>query len=298
MIGLTGRPLGEQEVSGISGDVSGDISGILSGYASGFSHPSGDITSPESGAIILLTEDEVTAVTLRSSEDAEQGRGLVEISGEGSSAELHKEEPSTQLPSELSYKKNINSRNTEDILKDLEEQTAALEEVNLTDQSTLNTTTAQGCAEGWVEFMGSCYIHFKLNAHLVSVTSQQEQDFVNTQAQDYQWIGLSDRDKKNEFRWTDGTLLVKFMSIIHQLQLLNDFIVTPDNYYNTGEDCVVMIWHELGQWNDVPCNYHLPFTCKSGPGKWLRREDFICPSLLRGFISIMFLSAINCIIVS
>jgi hypothetical protein len=50
-----------------------------------------------------------------------------------------------------------------------------------------------GCADGWLEFMGSCYLHFEerhtwseaelqcqeLNAHLVSITSAQEQQFVN-----------------------------------------------------------------------------------------------------------------------
>ncbi|XP_076877607.1 brevican core protein [Brachyhypopomus gauderio] len=327
MTDLTGRPLGQQEASGISGDVSGDISGFPSGYTSGFSHPSGDAPSLESA------EGEVIAVTSIPTEHAEQGRGSVEISGEGSSPELHTEEPSALQPFGLSSKEN-NSRNTGSILPDLEKQTTAAEEVHLTDQSVINTTSpttltlttspsifiqtpatmeqptvteatsdpcdpnpcgdglcsvqdeiavcqctvgftgkncatpVEGCAQGWVEFMGSCYLHFsereiwtnaeqhcrELNAHLVSITSLQEQDFVLTQAQDYQWIGLNDRDEEDEFRWTDGT----------PLEYSNWRPNQPDNYLN-NEDCVVMIWHELGQWNDVPCNYHLPFTCKRGP---------------------------------
>nr|XP_061812055.1 brevican core protein-like [Nerophis lumbriciformis] len=124
------------------------------------------------------------------------------------------------------------------------------------------------CEAGWVKFQSFCYRHVKtrqswegaeqhcrmIGGHLMSIMNPEEQHYINEKYREYQWIGLNDKTIEGDFRWSDGNLLI--YENWHRGQ--------PDSYFLSGEDCGAMVWHDGGRWSDVPCNYHLPFTCKKG----------------------------------
>ncbi|XP_002722072.2 low affinity immunoglobulin epsilon Fc receptor isoform X3 [Oryctolagus cuniculus] len=147
---------------------------------------------------------------------------------------------------------SLNERRTaSDLLERLQEEVAKLwMEILVSNGSSCNT-----CPENWVHFQRKCYyfgegskqwIHARyacdnLQGRLVSIHSQEEQDFLSKHVSKRgSWIGLRDLDIEGEFIWVDGS----------RMDYSNWNPGEPNNG-GQGEDCVMM--QGSGLWNDAFC---------------------------------------------
>ncbi|XP_032250471.1 low affinity immunoglobulin epsilon Fc receptor [Phoca vitulina] len=122
-----------------------------------------------------------------------------------------------------------------------------------------NGSLCNTCPEKWVNFQRKCYYFGegskkwiqarfacdKLQGRLVSIHSQEEQDFLARHAnRKGTWIGLRDLDREGEFIWMDQG----------PLNYSNWRPGEPNNG-GQGEDCVMM--QGSGEWNDAFCGSRL-----------------------------------------
>ncbi|XP_075063044.1 C-type lectin domain family 4 member G-like isoform X2 [Mixophyes fleayi] len=126
----------------------------------------------------------------------------------------------------------------------------------------------KSCDSDWIEFEGSCYYFLTIQltwqtslltclvkgSSLASITSEQEQEFLNMKRNDTScWIGLTDEDTEGVFRWADGTSLS-----------YTYWMTDEPNNYDGNENCGLM--QNSGQWNDVPCTWKLIAICEKKLG--------------------------------
>lgn len=121
------------------------------------------------------------------------------------------------------------------------------------------------CPEGWIYFKGKCYGHPKdkklswtdansycqnwsLGAHLASIHSEEEKEFVQTKFPRNIWLGGNDRAKEGRWVWSDGTPW-DYSAWDNQ---------QPDNL--RGQHCLLGNWQNL-KWDDASCPLELLFLC-------------------------------------
>ncbi|XP_068021554.1 collectin-12 isoform X1 [Melanerpes formicivorus] len=133
---------------------------------------------------------------------------------------------------------------------------------------------ANGCSPHWKNYTEKCY-YFSVereifeeakvfceerSSHLVIINNKEEQQWIKRQifGKGSFWIGLTDSEKENEWRWLDGSLPV----------YKNWKTGQPDNWshgHGPGEDCAGLIY--AGLWNDFYCEDVNNFICEKDMDK-------------------------------
>ena len=99
-----------------------------------------------------------------------------------------------------------------------------------------------------------------MNARLVKIDSRDEQSFIKTIAPDSivewgYWIGLTDAEMENHWKWSDGSPLGNYA---------NWGAYEPNNI-QVEEDCATL-FHEV--WYDIPCDWKAKFICEKEKLDW------------------------------
>ncbi|XP_040921942.1 collectin-12-like isoform X1 [Toxotes jaculatrix] len=148
-------------------------------------------------------------------------------------------------------------------------QAISFSPVSLQDEAIAPTLWAPGCPVEWVNYREKCYFFSKdlhsfddakttcesKSASLLIVSDMEEQKWLKKQifGKGYFWMGLTDKEEENVWRWLDGTepAFTKWKP------------GQPDNWghgHGTGEDCAGLI-HE-GLWNDFFCEDLISYICE------------------------------------
>ncbi|XP_053474750.1 uncharacterized protein LOC128604003 [Ictalurus furcatus] len=114
--------------------------------------------------------------------------------------------------------------------------------------------------KSWTESREDCR---ERGADLVIINNKEEQEFISKiLSRRNSWIGLSDRDTEDKWKWVDGT------------PLNTGFWGKGEpNSYAGDEDCVVIHDHTdpVWNWSDYPCHYQIIWICEKTVVSGLRR---------------------------
>jgi len=88
--------------------------------------------------------------------------------------------------------------------------------------------------------------------NLATINDNRENEWIFNQArQKSVWIGGNDIATEGQFVWSDGC------SMSYRKWAANQ----PDNW-NSNEDCLHLVAHQNGKWNDIICSASMRFVCQ------------------------------------
>ncbi|XP_071382012.1 collectin-12-like [Centroberyx affinis] len=141
--------------------------------------------------------------------------------------------------------------------------------VSLQSEAPTPTLWAPGCPFEWVNYKDKCYFFSKdlhsfddakttcemKSASLLIISDMEEQKWLKkqTSGKGYFWMGLTDKQEENVWRWLDGT----------EPAFTSWKPGQPDDWghgHEIGEDCAGLI-HD-GLWNDFFCEDLISYICE------------------------------------